>query len=161
MTTAMEDGAPPLSQLIFEIRPLPVGDPELHGAQPTQGPAGKPPTPLRPPIRRFVVEYSIDPHHLDWNYLPDGREQSELEVVQALYNAAGKRVNSTDAGLEMNLTAAQMIQDMRNGVRVRQEIDVPDEDVSLRVGVRDVTSGRIGTVEIPLVAEKKQIAAKR
>jgi hypothetical protein len=150
MTMAMEDGAPPLSQLIFEVRPLPVGDPELHGLQATPAPAGKPPTPLKAPVRRLVIDYSVDPHNVVWKRLPDGREQSELEVVQALYNMEGKRVNSTDAGLDVTLTAVQVAQDMRNGVRVRQEIDVPGEDVVLRVGVRDVTSGRIGTVEIPL-----------
>ncbi len=150
MTAAMEDGAPPLSQLIFEIRLLPVGDPELQGLQATPGPAGKPPTPLKAPVRRLVIDYSVDPHNVEWKRLADGREQSELEVVQALYNAEGKRVNSTDAGLDVTLRASQVAQDMRNGVRVRQEIDVPGEDVVLRVGVRDVTSGRIGTVEIPL-----------
>ena len=161
LMAAMEDGAPPLSQLIFEVRPLPVGDPELHGVQATTGPAGKPAEPLRGPVRRFVIDYSIDPHRLAWNALPDGRERSEIEVVQALYDGSGKRVNSTDAGLEIRLTAAQVAQDMRNGVRVRQEIDVPNENVSLRVGVRDASSGRIGTVEISLGAERKQVAAKR
>ncbi|HZZ39153.1 MAG TPA: VWA domain-containing protein [Acidobacteriaceae bacterium] len=161
MTTALEYGAPPLSQVIFEVRPLPAGDPELHGLQPAAGPAGKPPEPLRTPVRRFVIDYSIDPHQIVWNHLPDGMERSELEVAQELYSAEGKRVNSTDAGLEVTLTPAQMAQDMRGGLRVRQEIDVPGEDVSVRMAVRDVTSGRIGTVEIPLSAETRQVAAKR
>ncbi len=161
MTTAMENGAPPLSQLIFEVRPLPAGDPELHGVQPAAGPAGKPPEPLRTPVRRFVIDYSIDPHQIVWNPLPDGQERSELEVAQEVYDAEGKRVNSTDAGLEVTVTPAQMAQDLRVGVRVRQEIDTPDEDVALRIGVRDVTSGRIGTLEIPLRADSRQVAAKR
>jgi hypothetical protein len=59
-------------------------------------------------------------------------------------------LNFTDAGLEVTQTDAQMTQDMRNGVRVRQEIDVPAGPVWLRLGVRDATSGRIGTVELGL-----------
>jgi VWFA-related protein len=161
MTAAMEVGAPPLSQVIFELRPLPVGDPELNGLQPAPGPAGKLTAPLKPPVTRYIVDYSIDPQRVVWKSLADGRQQAELEVTQALYSVEGKRVNFTDAGLEITLTAAQMAQDKRGGVHVRQEIDVPAQDVALRAGVRDVASGRIGTVEIPLAAATKQIASQR
>ena len=148
MTAAMEPGIPPLSQVIFEARVLPAGDPALHGLRPTPGAAGKPAAPLKTPVTRYFVDYSIDPHQLELKDLPDGRQQAELEITQELYDGAGQRVNSTDAGLEVTLTAAQMAVDLKSGVRVRQEIDVPGEDVSLRLGVRDASSGRIGTVEV-------------
>jgi VWFA-related protein len=150
MTAAMEPGVPPLSQVIFEARVLAAGDPALHGLQPTPGAAGKPAALLKGPVTRYFVDYSIDPHQLELKDLPDGRRQAELEVTQELYDGAGKRVNSTDAGLEVTLTPAQMAVDLKTGVRVRQEIDVPGEDVSLRLGVRDASSGRIGTVEVPV-----------
>ncbi|MGA8112003.1 MAG: VWA domain-containing protein [Acidobacteriaceae bacterium] len=150
VVAAMEHGVPPLSQVIFEARVLPAGDPELQGLQPTPGPAGKPAEPLQPPVTRYFVDYSVDPHQLLLKDVPDGKQQAELEVTQAVYDPEGKRLNFTDAGLEVTLTAAQMAQDMRNGVHLRQEIDVPAGPVWLRVGVRDVTSGRIGTVEVPL-----------
>jgi VWFA-related protein len=153
MTAAMEPGVPPLSQVIFEARVLPAGDPALHGLQPTPGAAGKPAAPLKGPVTRYFVDYSIDPCQLALKDLPDGRRQAELEITQELYDGAGKRVNSTDAGLEVTLTAAQMAVDLKSGVRVRQEIDVPGEDVSLRLGVRDASSGRIGTVEVPVNRE--------
>lgn len=153
MTAAMEPGIPPLSQVIFEARVLAAGDPALHGLQPTPGAAGKPAAPLKGPVTRYFVDYSIDPRQLALKDLPDGRRQAELEINQELYDGAGKRVNSTDAGLEVTLTAAQMAVDLKSGVRVRQEIDVPGEDVSLRLGVRDASSGRIGTVEVPVNRE--------
>jgi VWFA-related protein len=153
MTGAMEPGVPPLSQVIFEARVLPAEDPALHGLQPTPGAVGKPAAPLKGPVTRYFVDYSIDPHQLALKDLPDGRQQAELEITQELYDGAGQRVNSTDAGLEVTLTAAQMAVDLKSGVRVRQEIDVPGEDVSLRLGVRDASSGRIGTVEVPVNRE--------
>jgi VWFA-related protein len=150
ITAAMEPGVPPVSQVIFEARVLPAGDSELHGLQPTPGPAGKPGDPLQPPVTRYFVDYSIDPHQLVLKDLPDGKRQAELEVTQAVYGTGGKRLNSTDAGLEVTLTAAQMARDMQNGMRVRQEIDVPAGPVWLRLGVRDATSGRMGTMEVGL-----------
>jgi hypothetical protein len=136
--------------VIFEARVLPAGDAELHGVQPTPGLAGKPPEPLQPPLTRYFVDYSIDPHQLVLKDLPGGKQQAELEVTQAVYDAEGKRLNFSDAGLEVTLTAAQMARDLQSGMRVRQEIDVPAGRVWLQLGVRDATSGRIGTEELGL-----------
>jgi VWFA-related protein len=154
ITEAMEHGVPPLSQVIFEAQVLAAGDPELGGLQPTPGPAGKPPEPLQPPVTRYFVDYTIDPHQLVLKDLPDGKQQAELEVTQAVYDAEGKRLNSTDAGLEVTLTAAQMARDLQSGMRVRREIDVPAGPVWLQLGLRDATSGRIGTLEIPVEVRK-------
>jgi len=154
MTAAMEPGVPPLSQVIFEARVLPAGDPALGDLKPAPGVAGKPAAPLKSPVTRYFVDYAIAPRELVMKDLPDGRKQAELEITQELYDGVGKQVNSTDAGLEVTLTAAQMARDMRSGVRVRQEIDVPAENVSLRLGVRDASSGKIGTVDVPVGAER-------
>jgi VWFA-related protein len=150
ITVAMEHGVPQLSQVIFEARVLAAGDPELHGLQPTPGPAGKPAEPLQPPVTRYFMDYSIDPRQLVLKDVPEGKQRVELEVTQVVYDVEGKQLNSTDAGLEMTLTAAQLARDMQSGVRVRQEIDVPAGPVWLHLGVRDATSGRVGTVELGL-----------
>jgi hypothetical protein len=39
---------------------------------------------------------------------------------------------------------------MTGGFRLRQEVDVPVAAASLRIGVQDAISGRIGTLEISL-----------
>ncbi|HVT96679.1 MAG TPA: VWA domain-containing protein [Acidobacteriaceae bacterium] len=150
MTAAMEPGVPPLSQVIFEARVLPAGDPDLRGLQPTPGAAGRPPSPLKTPVTRYFIDYSIDLHELELKDLPDGRHQAELEITQALYDATGKRLNATDAGLEVTMTPEQMTRDLKSGVHVRQEIDVPADNVSLHLGVRDAASGRIGTIQVPV-----------
>lgn len=146
ITEAMEPGVPPLSQIIFETQVLPAGDPELHGVQPAPGPAGKPGEPLRPPVTRYFVNYSIDPDQLVLKGLPDGKQQVNLEVVQAVYTPQGKRLNFTDVGLDVRLPGKSPT----GAVRVRQQIDVPGEPVHLQLGVRDASSGKIGTLEIPL-----------
>lgn len=150
MAEAMEPGVPPLSQVIFEARVLPAGDPELHGLQPAPGLAGKPPEPLQPPVTRYFVDYSIDPHQLVLQDLPGGKQRAELEVIQAVYSPDGKRLNFTDAGLEATLPAAQTARDVQSELRVRQQIDVPAGPVWLQLGVRDAAGGRIGTVELGL-----------
>jgi hypothetical protein len=39
---------------------------------------------------------------------------------------------------------------MSGGFRLHQEVDVPVAAATLRMGVQDAISGRIGTLEIPL-----------
>lgn len=151
MLEAVEYGVPSLSQVIFEARVLPAGDPELNGLSPSPGVAGKPPAPLIPPVTRYFVDYAIDPHELAMKDLPDGRRRAELEVTQVVYSPQGRRLNNTDAGLQVTLTAAQAARPLdRGGVRVRQEIDVPAGPVRLELGVRDATTGRIGTLDLAL-----------
>ncbi len=148
LAAAMLVGLPPLSQVIFEARMLVAGDPALRGVAAAAGPAGKPEKPLKAPVTRYMVDYSIDPHYLVLTALPDGRRQAELEIAQAVYDLDGKRVNYSDAGLEVNLTAQQMARAMQLGIPIHQEIDVPAGQVYLRMGVRDATSGRIGTLQV-------------
>ncbi|MGB6158233.1 MAG: VWA domain-containing protein [Acidobacteriaceae bacterium] len=148
VTGGMLHGSLPLSQVIFEVRVLPAGDPALHGVQPAAGPAVKPEKPLQEPVRRYMIDYSIDPHRLAFAELPDGKLRAELEVAQAVYDVDGKRVNYSDTGLEVDLTAQELARAMRLGIPVHEEIDLPAGDVYVRMGVRDATSGRLGTVEI-------------
>jgi hypothetical protein len=53
---------------------------------------------------------------------------------------------------------------MRGGFRLHQELDVPTEAVSLRLGVEDATSSRVGTMEIklpvPVPPEEPKIATR-
>ncbi|WP_348264421.1 VWA domain-containing protein [Telmatobacter sp. DSM 110680] len=150
MSAAMLHGGLPLSEIIFEARVLPAGDPQLAGQQLSTEPAGKPDKPLKAPPTRYVIDYSIDPHRLSLTTLTDGRRRVELELAQSVLNRDGARVNQSDAGMEVDLTPEQLSHDLKAGIHMRQEIDVPAENVVLRLGVRDVATERIGTIEIPL-----------
>jgi len=161
ITTAMVHGAPPLSQIVFDVRVLPAGDPALGAEKPSSQPAGEMVKDLKGPARRETVDYYIDPRNVDYRTLPDGRHQLEFEVTQAVYDAGGHRLNFTDLGGEMDLTPEQDAAAQEHGLHFHQEIDVPASQVWLRLGVEDKLSGRIGTLEIPLAAETKQIAAQR
>jgi hypothetical protein len=146
----MLHGGLPLSQVVFQVRVLAADDPAAQGRQPSPGPAGTMAKGLKGPVRRYMEDYSIDPRNVTATMLAGGRRQVELEVTQAVYDGDGKRLNLSDAGLEVDLPAQSWARAMQSGIRIHQEIDVPAGDVYLRLGVRDASSGRLGTVEIPL-----------
>jgi VWFA-related protein len=161
MTAAMVYGAPPLSEIMFDVRVLPAGDPALAQTKPSPQPAGQLAKAMKGPVRREMVDFWIDPRNVNYRTLPNGDRQLELEVTQAVYEADGHRVNFSDLGAEMDLTPAQEAETRQRGLQIHQEIDVPATRTWLRLGVEDKLSGRIGTLEIPLAAETKQIAAQR
>ena len=150
---AMQHGSPALSQVVFNVRVLPANDPALKNVTATTGPAGSMAAQLKN-ARRFVVDYWIDPRGLDHASAPDGGQQSQIELTEVAYDVNGNRVNYADQALGVTQTQDQAAKALQGGLPLRQQIDLPAENVYLRVGVHDMLSGRIGTLEIPLPAGK-------
>lgn len=150
---AMQHGSLELSQVIFDVRVLPEGDPEVKSEPVTPGPAGMVTRGLSHP-HRYMVDYWIDPRGVEGKALPNGGQQREIEVTQVAYDDEGIRANYTDVPFEVTMTASEAQQALRDGIPLHQQIDLPKGKGFLRVAVHDLESGRIGTVEIPVDAGK-------
>jgi VWFA-related protein len=148
---AMQHGVLPLSQVPFQVRVVPATDPVLKDVKLSPDPAGTLAKSLKPPVQRYVADFSIDPNGLGSRMLPDGRRHIEVELTQVAYDVEGLRENYTDVGLGVDTPPAQE----HDGIQLHQEIDLPAGRSYLRIGVHDLISGRIGTVEIPLVVAKQ------
>ena len=155
IVAALERGAPPLSQIVFEARILPADDPAAKAVKVETGAAGEEAHDLKPPIRRYLVDFAVDPHGITWKAAPGGDARGEIEVSMVAWDGDGKRLNHTDKGFGVNLDPAQSAQVLKSGLPVHQEIDLPAGEVWLRVAVHDLTSGRIGSMEIPLQTDAK------
>jgi VWFA-related protein len=151
LIAAMQHGVLPQSQVLFRVRLLPASDPELKDEKISPDPAGALVKTLKPPLQRYVADFTIDPSGFDSRPLADGRVHREMELTQVAYDAEGIRLNYTDGGFAVDTPPAQSAQ---QGIRMHQEIDLPAGQVFLRIGVHDLISGRIGTVEIPLQVAK-------
>ena len=154
LIAAMQHGGLPLSQVLFQVRVLPSTDAALKDVKLSPDPAGSLAKDLKPPLTRYVADFSIDPATLLMNPLPDGKRHTEVELTQVAYDVEGIRQNYTDVGLSvdrMPLSPGQADQP----IHLQQEIDLPAGRVYLRIGVRDIVSGRIGTLEIPLTVAQR------
>jgi VWFA-related protein len=151
LIAAMQHGVLPQSQVLFHVRLVPAGDPSVKEEKISSDPAGALAKTLKPPLARYIADYTIDPRGFDSKTLPDGRLHHELELTQVAYDAGGIRLNYTDQGFAIDTPPAL---EREQGIRMHQEIDLPAGQVYLRVGIHDLISGRIGTVEIPLQVAK-------
>ncbi len=152
LIAAMQRGAPELSQVRFDVRVVPADDAAVKGQAPAAGPAGAMAARLNHP-RRYMVDYWIRPKDLAAAQLPDGRSAVKVELTQVDFNREGIRQNYTDAGMEVDLSPEHAASAAQDGIRLHQEIDLPEGQNWLRIGVADMTSGQIGTVEVPLVVQ--------
>ncbi|HEX4067445.1 MAG TPA: VWA domain-containing protein [Acidobacteriaceae bacterium] len=153
LIAAMQHGVLPQSQVLFQVRVLPASDPAVKDEKISAQPAGALAASLKPPLSRYVADYTIDPRGFEFRTLPDGRQHREIELTQVAYDAEGLRLNFTDGGFGIDTAPIEDSGSDWNGkqsIHMHQEIDLPAGKVFLRVGVHDLLSGRIGTLEIPV-----------
>lgn len=156
LVDAMQRGSVPLSQVRFQVRVLAADDPAVAGEKLAPEPAGALARTLKPPLTRYVLDYTIDPQGFAQKPLPNGEEERQVEVTQVAYSPDGQRLNYTDGAFGVDRGSAVAMRP----IPMHQEIDLPAGAVFLRIGVRDMISGRIGTLEIPLQVDKSQRAAR-
>lgn len=156
---AMQHGTPPLSMVMFDVRVLPSGDPAVKSEPVAAGPAGAMSAGMKQP-QRFMVDYWIDPRSVDHKTQPDGTLETQVELTEVVYDDEGIRVNYANRGLSLSQSQQQMAKAMQAGLPVHEQIDVPAGTVYLKMGVHDLLSGRIGTVEIPLRAGSREQQAE-
>jgi VWFA-related protein len=148
MKLAMMRGAPDPSQIIFEVRVLPVGDLEDKPAKGNTISAG---SGSKGPYRNYAVDLAADPQAILFTKADDGVYHSYLQFVTYVYDQDGRLINSRDDMVRSNLPPPAYARIQTIGVPFHQEISVPAKgDYYIRIGVRDLRANRVGAVEVPV-----------
>ena len=152
---AIQRGAPPSSQILFKVRVLPSDDDALKGLESQTGPAGLMAEKLHGTIKRYWIDYATDLHQVSVIVGSDGLFHCSVEFATIAYDRDGKILNVANRAFKLNLQSAQYNQIMQTGLPLHQELDVPVGEVYLRIAVHDLSTDRIGSVEIPLRVQEK------
>jgi hypothetical protein len=158
VAAALLRGAPPYSEIIFKMRVLPLSDPALKGAPTETGPAGDLSPKVKGPLERYALDYAADLHNASITESSDGLNHALLEFAAVAYDRDGTRLNYIDKAFTVNMNEDQYKQVMQKGLQIHQQIDLPAGEVYLRAAVHDLTSDRVGSVEIPLLVKPPQPA---
>jgi VWFA-related protein len=167
MTVAMTHGGPSPAQILFDAAVIPgekSGDTITEGTKPD-------PKLMKPPYLTYTVQYLVDIRSAEFIATDQGQRHGHVEFATFLYNADGELVDSADQGATLDLTADKFAQFSKQGLLVRQMIDIPVKgEYFLRIGVHDLASDCVGAIEVPVAALKsrqqlidaaKQAAAKQ
>jgi VWFA-related protein len=147
MQTALMRGALDATQILFNVKVAQATGTEVSLSAHNQPNAKQ----MKPPYRHYSVAYTIDVHTIQFTPAPDGNYHAAFEYGIRVYSADGDEiVNSASKEAHLVLTPAVYQSMLKNGAVSRDEIDVPAKgDYFLRIAVHDLTSDRVGAIEIP------------
>ncbi len=154
MQKAMQHGVPGSTQIVYTVRVLPDAAPGVteNDLAPNNVANGQGFSPIKPPYRRYRVDFGVDPSNIVFTTTPDGVYHGAIDFDCFLYDPDGRVLNSVSNKISLALPAARYLSMMKTGgITFHQEISAPAKgDTSLRTGVHDLTSNHIGSAEIPL-----------
>jgi hypothetical protein len=172
----MRPGAPMAHQLFFRAHIYPVGAPALATASQMSNLEEQPvyfrvrrksrPAEPLPPMRiqTYAIDYTFSTRSSNSGTTrPMGAPL--LEVAAGAFDADGEILN----GLVQNSVQRSVQNSLRSAgdqnqpgiFRVQQQIDIPLSATTIRMAVRDISTDRIGALEVALpLAVEAQVAAK-
>jgi VWFA-related protein len=150
MQSAMMRGALNATQILFKVKATEA--PATEVALPIHNVPN--PKEMKPPYRHISVTYTIDIANIQFTPAPDGNYHAAFEYGIRVYNADGDEiVNSASKEAHPILPPAVYQSMLKTGAVSHDEIDVPARgDYFLRIAVHDLTSNRVGALEIPTSA---------
>jgi len=149
----MESGAPPASELLFRVQVL-AEEKQPSLADAAKGDNSK----VAKPVTRYVFGYATGLGQARLVQTEDGIRHGLLMTMVVAYDREGRPLNSVLNTQTLNLEPKVYAEALKNGLPFYQELDIPQQDVTVRVGVYDVSSGRMGAIEFPLMV-KAQVAS--
>jgi VWFA-related protein len=106
---------------------------------------------MKLPYRHYSISYVIDVNNISFSPSLDGNFRGDFEFATMVYNADGDEVVNTVTKEVSPILPPAVYQSMlKGGANAHQEIAVPATgEYFLRIAVHDLTSDRVGAIEIP------------
>ena len=153
MAASMRRGTPASTQILFDVRVEPTtGVINEAGVEPvgTLNPKLKDKT-----LKRYGVYFIFPFRQITFNETPEHVRKGALEFQVAAYDVQGTMLNSISQTVTLPLKPEAYLKLQGTPFRFYEQLDLPPGDIFLRVGIHDVTSGHVGTLEIPLTVVRK------
>ncbi len=149
---AMQQGSPQSRQIVFSTRVVPLGKSRKVDASQVgmavrnkKGPAVGPVE-----VQHYGIDFAVDASDLRFSPTSAGTYHAVLSFMVTAFNDDGRLLASMVSTATSDLTPKNYKDVMTGGFRLHEELDIPAEATTLRIGVEDATSSHVGTMEIPL-----------
>jgi len=151
-TAAMQRGSPQSHQLLLAARVVPLGK-SVKVAAPqaaeTSTAGKKKPGPGLVEMQHYSIDYALAGPQM--RFIAKGEtHQAVLDFMALAFDDNGNVVAKSALQTTSNLNSRTLQDAFVGGLRMHQEVDVPVAATSLRLGVVDELSRRMGTLELPL-----------
>jgi VWFA-related protein len=152
MVKAAVEGTPPSTEIQFQARVLPEGEPGQMDAAPDDDVAGEKSKSFAGGTRRYEVDLHVPLQALSLSEGNGGAVLAQLRSVLVAYSEDGQEVNSVGRAFHFDLPADQYRKLIATGgaISARLSLDLPVRGIALRVVVYDPASAKTGSMEIPI-----------
>ncbi|MBS1804423.1 MAG: VWA domain-containing protein [Acidobacteria bacterium] len=154
LRSLLRPGSPDATQLLFGVRAVPASPQPAAGAKI----AGKNAN-LTGPTTRYSIDFMIRWNDVALTPGPNNTHTGKVQIELLAYDHTGKALNWNGATQQMQITPELYTAIQRSGIPAHAEIDLPKVPVILEAGIHDLTTGKVGTLRIPLQPENSAIAS--
>jgi VWFA-related protein len=156
LSAVMGPIAPPATQLLFDVKVEPSTEPPSPTDPPILGALN--PKLSKAPLTRYGFLFAVPASQIAFTSAADGNYTGSLEFDVAAYDPDGRLVTIRSQTMQFPLTAAEYRQFIATPFQFFQELDLPPGPMTVRAGVLDGVSNKVGTLEIPLTVPKNSTA---
>ena len=144
--------------IIFQARVLPTSDPAVTSAPKPSGSIAAPPP--RKGTVPFSIRYSLPVSTLTQQTV-DGKRAIVLGVAAIVLNNDGRAVDRQAEKVTMTVNEDAVRANPGAQVSIDRQLNLKKDDRYLYLAVWDMTSGRLGTLQVPLQVSKPAKSADR
>jgi VWFA-related protein len=154
IATAMHFGSPPAREVQFSVRVWPVGGKKKVDrasiGEVNMASRKKQPLPPQVEVQHYVIDYTLDGSALHFFAQQDGSFDNSLALMITSFGAEGRMLTGMSTVAKSNLPADVYKRVSAGDVGFLEEVDIPVDATSMRLGVQDQMSNHLGTVDVPL-----------
>ena len=158
LVAALSPIAPPATQLLFEVRVEPSTEPANPFDPPVMGVLDE--KLKNTPLTRYSFLYALPQSQIAFADAGGGTYSGSVEFDVVAFDTDGKLVTSLSQTQKLPLTNEEYGEFIATPFQFFQQIDLPPGQFTLRMGVLDGVSNKVGTLEIPLTVGKGPTAHK-
>lgn len=109
-------------------------------------------------VRQISVRIGVDSNGLHFKQTGE-TWTDDLQIIWLQFAEDGKPTNARSQSLSVSLSPEEYSQNQRGEVKILRDVPLKNDAAKLRIVVRDVASGAIGSVDIPMAKVFSQPAA--
>jgi hypothetical protein len=95
------------------------------------------------------IDYAIDTRDLELQDASNCDQKMNIVVGAVAYASGPQQANRIFQAFDPTLSPDAVASVAKNGLRVRQQLALAPGPLTIRLGVLDLTSGRMGTLDVP------------
>ena len=106
------------------------------------------------------IDYAINPQDVTFVDTPDHLKHVALDLMAVAWNKDGKSGGESSDKIDTSVSLDSYQNAMRSYIPAHQDLEVRPGTYTLRLGVVDRNSRRIGTLDVPLTVTEMQVKAR-